>query len=134
VISLDVIEHLERGDGMKLMDTMEKIARKKIIVFTPNGFLPQNAYDGNEWQIHKSGWSVKEMRKLGYKVIGINGLKWLRGEKSVLKFRPVLFWKIVSDFTQLVVKRKPGWAFQILCTKNLDQENRSQNKAAASFT
>src|ERR1043166_5173699 len=40
-IALDVIEHLKKADGFKLMEAMEKVARRKVIFFTPNGFLPQ---------------------------------------------------------------------------------------------
>ncbi len=96
---------------------MEKIAKKKIIIFTPNGFLPQGKYDDNPWQIHRSGWTSKEMENKGYKVIGINGWKPLRGEYANLLFKPKVLWRIISDFTQLIVKRHPKNAFQILCVK-----------------
>ena len=43
---------------------MEKVARKKVIVFTPNGFVPQRPYDGNPFQEHLSGWSVDEIHEL----------------------------------------------------------------------
>src|SRR6266568_4602358 len=43
----DLIEHLTKEDGLKLIEMVEKIARKKVIIFTPNGFLPQEEYDGN---------------------------------------------------------------------------------------
>ncbi len=119
VIALDLIEHLEKQQGIDLIKMMEKIAKKKVIIFTPNGFLPQGEYRGNKWQVHKSGWSVKEMRERGYKVIGINGWKSLRGEKALLRFRPQFFWKIVSDITQLFVRNRPEKAFQILCIKDI---------------
>ena len=41
VVALDLIEHLEKKVGVKLIEVMEKIAKKKVIIFTPNGFLPQ---------------------------------------------------------------------------------------------
>lgn len=117
VLASDLIEHLDKKDGFKLIEMMEKILKNKVIIFTPNGFLPQGEYDNNPWQVHKSGWTVKEMKKRGYKVIGINGWKPLRGEYARLRFRPSYFWQIISDITQLFVRNKPEKAFQILCIK-----------------
>ena len=119
VALIDVIEHLKKSDGLKLIKQMETIARKKIIVFTPNGFLEQKPFDGNEYQRHISGWEVEEMQQMGFKVIGINGYKPLRGERANIIFWPTIFWKRISYLSQLIVKNKPRYAFQILCVKNL---------------
>ena len=116
VIALDVIEHLSKKEGLKLLDTMERISKKKTIVFTPNGFLPQPPAE-NPWQEHKSGWNVDEMRKKGYHIIGVNGWKPLRKEFAEIRFRPTLVWKTISDLTQLYVRNKPEKAFQLLCIK-----------------
>lgn len=117
VLASDLIEHLTKEEGYKLIEMMEKIAKNKVIIFTPNGFLAQREYDNNPWQVHKSGWSVKEMKERGYKVIGINGWKPLRREYASLRFWPNYFWLIISDITQFFVRNKPIKAFQILCIK-----------------
>jgi predicted TPR repeat methyltransferase len=117
VLALDLIEHLTKKEGLNLLEMMETIARKKVIVFTPNGFLPQGEYDNNPNQIHKSGWEVEEMKMQGYDIIGINGWKPLRGEYANIKFRPRWFWGIVSDITQFFIRNHPEYAFQILCVK-----------------
>jgi len=117
VLALDVIEHLKKKDGLKLLDSMERLAKKKVIIFTPNGFLPQGAAYGNPWQVHRSGWKVKEMKDRGYKVIGIHGWKPLRGEEAKVKFRPTRLWQMLSEMTQPFVKYKPELAFHILCIK-----------------
>lgn len=121
VLASDLIEHLTKKEGIKLIEMMEKIAKNKVIIFTPNGFLPQGEHDENPWQVHKSGWTAKEMERRKYRVIGINGWKPLRGESASIKFWPKYFWKIISDITQFFVRNKPGKAYQILCikTKNL---------------
>lgn len=118
VLASDLIEHLPKEQGDNFLKKVEDIAEKRIIIFTPNGFLPQQSYDNNPWQEHKSGWSVEDMEKRGYEVIGINGWKPLRGEFVKLKYRPRFFWQIVSDFTQLYTRKNPKAAFQILCIKN----------------
>ena len=115
-----MIEHLTKEEGLKLLDMMEAIAKKKMIVFTPNGFSAQECYFDNPWQAHKSGWSVKEMKNRGYRVIGIHGWMHLRGERSEIKFRPTKFWMMISELTQIFIRNYPELAFQILCIKTND--------------
>jgi SAM-dependent methyltransferase len=119
VVALDLIEHFSKEEGEKMIKTFENIAKKKVIIFTPNGFVPQGKYDNNDFQLHKSGWSCKEMKNRGYRVIGINGLKWLKGEYAKPKFNPSLFWERISYITQRVTRRTPDLAFQIFCIKDI---------------
>ena len=119
-IAMDVIEHLTKADGLKLMRDMELIAKKKVVIFTPNGFLPQRQSAGSDLQAHFSGWEVDEMRHHGYDVMGMLGPKKLRGEYHVLKRNPAVFWGLVSFGEQLLwVRHRPQNAAAILCTKTL---------------
>lgn len=117
VLSSDVIEHFPKKNGLKLINQMESIARNRVIIFTPNGFVPQYEHSGNYLQRHQSGWTSEEMINLGYDVIGINGWKPLLNEGALTKYRPHLFWIIISRFTQFLVRNHPKHAFQILCVK-----------------
>ena len=63
VVLADVIEHMEKEEGARLLRTTERIARRQVAVFTPLGFLPQHCdgkdawgLDGASWQEHRSGW------------------------------------------------------------------------------
>jgi len=117
VLALDLIEHLSKSDGLKLISMMEEIASKRVVIFTPNGFFGQDEYDDNPWQLHRSGWTVEEMKAMGYRVIGINGWKPLRGKRAEVKWKPRKLWKWVAKRTQLFVRGHPEGAFQILCVK-----------------
>ncbi len=128
VLSSDSIEHLTKDDGFRLLDAMEFVARKKVIVFTPNGFLPQGEYGNNPWQVHKSGWTPEEMRPRGYHVIGINGWKPLRGEYAAIRLHPRSFWTVISDLSQILVRNNPETAFQILCIKDISANKNNTNK------
>ncbi|MFH1005017.1 MAG: class I SAM-dependent methyltransferase [Bacteroidota bacterium] len=119
VIASDLIEHLEKENGFKLIEIMEKLARKKVIIFTPNGFLKQHEYDRNKYQIHLSGWKIDEMKKLGYKITGINGWKFLRGEFAEMRWNPKVFWGRISLISQYFTTRNPKNAFAILCVKEM---------------
>jgi len=117
VVALDLFEHLEKNEGYRLIAMMEKIARGKIIIFTPNGFQKQSEFDCNPRQVHLSGWKVDEMRGMGYRVIGINGWKPLRGEFAHIKVWPSYFWSRISLLTQLYTVNHPKHAFALLCVK-----------------
>lgn len=118
VVALDIIEHLTKEEGYKLLKLLEKIAKHKVILFTPNGFLPQGDINNNPWQVHKSGWEVEEMNKKRYRVIGINGWRPLRKEFAHIKYRPKVLWRLFSDISEFFVKNNPEKAFQLLCIKN----------------
>lgn len=67
VFLVDVIEHLEKEEGRRLLALTEKVARRQIVVFTPLGFMPQHqegkdawGLNGVEWQVHKSGWLTED--------------------------------------------------------------------------
>jgi SAM-dependent methyltransferase len=120
VIALDLIEHLTRTDGERLLDGMERIARKRVIVFTPNGFLHQPPAPDNPYQEHLSGWRIRDFKRRGYDVVGINGWRRLRGPYARLRWcRPEPLWWRLSNFSQLLVESHPRWAFQLLCRKEI---------------
>ena len=117
VLASDVVEHLPKALGLELIAKMERIARNRVIIFTPNGFVAQGEHGGNVLQRHVSGWTVEEMKAMGYDVIGINGWKPLLGEFALPRFRPTSLWRIVSRLTQPLVRHRPHHAFQLLCLK-----------------
>lgn len=64
VYALDVIEHFNKADGARLLDEMERIAARRVLVFTPNGFMEQTS--ANPYQVHRSGWTREDFRARGY--------------------------------------------------------------------
>lgn len=73
VTMIDVIEHFEKEEGLKVLKDAEKIAQKRVIIFTPRGFFKQVEEDhfglgGEVYQKHRSGWEVEDFSSLGYKV------------------------------------------------------------------
>jgi hypothetical protein len=59
VFLMDVVEHLEKEEAIRLLKQTELYARY-IVVFTPLGFMEQN--DG-EWNTHRSGWLPEDFGK-----------------------------------------------------------------------
>jgi SAM-dependent methyltransferase len=70
-LACEVLEHLSKEDGNKMLNELERVVQKKIIVSTPHQMLEQDEIESNPYEIHKTAWSVGELRKLGYKVYGI---------------------------------------------------------------
>lgn len=73
VYALDIIEHLEKDDSIRLIEQCKKIAKKVVIVETPNGYLPQNidiqGFGADEFQTHRCSWNVEELQCMGFKCI-----------------------------------------------------------------
>ena len=86
VVLYEVIEHLNKKDGLKLLENLKLIA-KRILVETPNGFFPQGAVGGNKYQCHLSGWTGDEFEKKGFNVYGSSGLRVLHGEQGSYRVR-----------------------------------------------
>ena len=118
VVAFDVLEHLERQDGLRLLAAMEQIAARRVVVFTPNGFVSQGERGGNPWQVHRSGWTPGALRQLGYQVSGVHGLRMLRGEEAQVRWQPHRFWHLVSDLSEPVVARFPALAYQVIAAKD----------------
>jgi predicted TPR repeat methyltransferase len=118
-VAFDVLEHLDHQDAIKLLAAMERIARRRVVVLTPNGFVEQDEYEGNPWQRHRSYWSASMLRDLGFDVHGLHGLRGVRGDRAEIHKRPVSLWRLVSDVSQPIVYRYPRLAFHLLAVKPL---------------
>jgi hypothetical protein len=119
VLCCDLLEHLDREDGEKLLAQAEMVARHRVVILTPNGFVEQDATWGNPHQVHRSGWTAGEMQTRGYTVNGVNGLRWLRGSRGLIRFRPARAWGMISRYSEPLVWRAPSLAFHILCAKEI---------------
>ena len=65
IFLLDVIEHLDKEEGLQVLAQCERVAREQIIIFTPYGFMQQHinpsekdgwGLSGHDFQEHRSGW------------------------------------------------------------------------------
>lgn len=120
VVAIDILEHLTKQEGTDLLTRMEKWARKKIVVFTTNGFIHQDIYDNNPLQEHRSCWSVREFSEIGYKVRGFGGWKRIKYPKASVKHRTVFLCGRISDLTQKITYYYPKLAVQLIAVKKID--------------
>lgn len=107
VFCSQVIEHISRKEGEKILGLAEKLSKDKIYFGTPRGFMnqPEEFIKGNPYQYHKSGWTIEDFKKRGYKVYGIgfypswreNGLA--RSSKKAFAFLGVIVSYLFSALT-----------------------------------
>ncbi len=117
-VCLDVVEHFDKTDALIVLAELERIARRLIIVFTPNGFVPQPPGEDEPWQEHRCGFDAKELEGLGYRVTGRGGVRHLRG--SYGRFRFGVVGQVAAVGSGLVTRSHPGLAFHLLAVKELN--------------
>lgn len=88
---IDGIEHLDKINGLTLIRHMKRVARKEVLLFTPegpgeHGYLKNEPHDAwgisgaDEHQTHKSGWTRSELEELGFELLAAAGNVSQHGE------------------------------------------------------
>lgn len=121
VFCSQVIEHIDRKRGQKLLNLVERLAKKRIVFGTPRGFMeqPEIFLGNNPHQVHKSGWSGEDFKKRGYKVYGI-GFSPIWSESGMARNTNKLFFNTLTVFGYLfspIVYYFPILGAGILCIK-----------------
>lgn len=80
VICCEMIEHLEKERGFKLLVEIKRVTRHLAIVSSPNGFSfqdpaasPDEPWADNPYQKHVCGWTPAEYHLKGFNVYGNGG-------------------------------------------------------------
>ncbi len=122
VLCTEVIEHLPKDKGLALIASAARWAKNKVILTTPNGSVHQGAIGGIGSQAHVSSWTVKDLKRMGFRVAGISGLKYLRTDLGRVRYRPYVFWNLVSNVSQKITRWAPRLAFQLFAVKETGPE------------
>jgi SAM-dependent methyltransferase len=118
VVMLDLLEHLSTADGISLLERSEEVATRKVVVLTPNGWVPQDEYGGNPLQRHQSAWRAADLVSRGYVVRGVSGHRVFRGYQAAYR-RPVVAGAPLASVSELMVYRRPEKAFHLLAIKTI---------------
>lgn len=123
VVITDVMEHLPRTEveRIDLFARMESTARKKAIIFAPNGFIENDLVDGDPYQAHVSAWEPEDYLKRGYTVKGATGIRWVLGRAGYPKWHPYSLWAIVAMVSQPYIYNHPQWALHSYAVKGVDK-------------
>lgn len=121
VVLNHVIEHVSRDEGVELLRRLEGLARRLLVVSTPNGFLEQVPVDGNPFQRHWSGWFPHDFEARGYTVFG-SGLRCLRGPWGRARYLPERAVQTVERLLSRHLFRHPRHAFAISAVRYVDPD------------
>lgn len=123
VVLCDVLEHLPRPEvrNSGLFDIIEAAARKKVILFTPNGFIENDEVDGDPYQAHVSAWEPEDYLKRGYTVKGATGIRYILGKASLPKYHPYSIMAIIAMLSQPIIFNHPKIAWHSYAVKETDR-------------
>jgi hypothetical protein len=97
IVAVDVLEHLNKQEGYKLLEQMKRVCSIQALIVTSNGYMPQHVstqdldewgYEGNVYQTHLSGWELSDFD--GWEVITSpkyfyeNDFQWGEGALSAI--------------------------------------------------
>jgi hypothetical protein len=87
VVALDLIEHMRRAEGERLLKHLVRVARQQAVVFTPLGFYRHSyrsgetdrwGMKGGRWQTHRSGWTPDDFGPEWHVVDCEDFMSWTR--------------------------------------------------------
>jgi SAM-dependent methyltransferase len=117
VVSLDVIEHFEKPDALRVLHELNRVARGTVVVVTPSGFVPQPPTETEPWQEHRCGFESAELRDLGFAVRGLGGWSGLRRDYGAFKAGPL--GQLAAVLTEPYVRADPDRGFHLLAVKHV---------------
>lgn len=83
VLLIEIVEHMEAGKDLQLIQEAKRVARRRVILSTPNFPTPRPGHKTmtgyNEMEAHLSFLSRRTLRRLGFRLYGA-GLR--RGPKE----------------------------------------------------
>lgn len=71
VLALNMLEHMEKEEGLELLNEIESVASKQVMLVTGPWLAHDDIHGENPYQEHKCGWSAAEVVNLDYRVWGI---------------------------------------------------------------
>jgi len=68
ILMLDFLEHIEKGDGAKLLEECKRVASKRVLLWIPLESYESEERGGNPYQVHLAAWTKEELEDHGYTV------------------------------------------------------------------
>lgn len=96
VLLMEIVEHLVEDQALELIESAKRIARRKVLVSTPNypclrpGHETITGY--NELDAHLSYISRRQLRRLGFKVFGVGARPLPRIPRGIMRRMGLLAW------------------------------------------
>ena len=98
VVACEILEHLPRDAGERLLARIEE-RTQKVIVSTPNGRDLRGPIGGNPAEAHLSVWTVADFKTRGYEVKGVGSLLYRGSRRNHLT---AVVWHASTPFAHRV--------------------------------
>ena len=76
VIAIDILEHLDKQDGIAFLKQLRRICTRAALVSTPKDFIHQEV-DANPFENHRSHWSLTELQACNFTGLLDNPESWI---------------------------------------------------------
>lgn len=76
VMAIDILEHFEAADGLRLLAECRRVARRAALVSTPKEFHAQQVA-ANPLEDHRSVWSAEQLAAAGYGELLRDAASWI---------------------------------------------------------
>jgi SAM-dependent methyltransferase len=102
---IGVLEHLEKKEGIKLLDELKTIC-DNIVLTTTFGWHPLHPeLDRNPYQRHRSAWLPSELKRLDFKVIVYEHPKWVSTLQRILQ-KTLILRHLITPLSSIIYIRK----------------------------
>ncbi|MBN2239277.1 MAG: hypothetical protein JW712_05850 [Dehalococcoidales bacterium] len=106
IFMLDVLEHIEKEEGQKILESLPRIARKQVVIRVPLGFVEQDytgmkdpwGFEDSESQTHLSGWTPDDFDS-SWHILACKKYQYIEGNGAVLKQPDGSFYAIKNIMT-----------------------------------
>ncbi len=76
VLAIDILEHFSFADGQLFLAQLKRLARKAVLISTPQVFIPQDIA-ANPYENHRSLWTDNDLIEAGFTEILPNPHSWI---------------------------------------------------------
>ena len=114
VICIDVLEHLEKEEAMKVVQEMERVG-KHVVISTGGKPEPQDDFDENPYQRHKCTLNHNIFRRRGYHIEGTGPFAFVFNRRTVML-------PYISDMLSGVVRHTPAFAHGYIATLRRERQ------------
>jgi len=124
-----LIEHVDKQDGMNLIEDFLRICRNRIIIITNNGpffrtALKRAMESGNHLLKHKSSWHVSDFNRLNFKIRGHGSLA-IYGDSGIIETVTSRMLKVIIQaisylFEPIYYFFPDKLSFSLICFKDLE--------------
>ena len=90
LVCTEVIEHLTKKDGLKLLSEIDRVCKGRAIISTPNTFFKNPP--GEKGDVHRSSWIAADFFKYNYNVYGLGLRTPILISDPLLKIKKALYY------------------------------------------